>query len=106
FLGYRPDPWRPEDCVLVLLGLSAQHSNGSLQERTASVMRRALPAKIVEFLTPDGNCYNEILAPRNPSRCSGDSAAPFDEIAQLLRAADKKKTSGLVTAPEAPQGSN
>ena len=106
FLRYRPDPWRPEDSVLVLLGLSAQHSNGTFQERTASVMRRALPAAVVEFLTPDGNCYNEALAPRNPARCSAEEAAPFDEIAQLLRAADKKKSSGLVAAPEAPQGSN
>jgi penicillin amidase len=106
FLGYRPDPWRPEDSVLALLGLSAQHSNGTFQERTASVMRRTLPAAVVEFLTPDGNCYNEALAPRAPSRCSAESAAPFDEIAQVLRSADKRKSSGLVVAPGAPQGSN
>ncbi|MGO9771422.1 MAG: penicillin acylase family protein [Roseiarcus sp.] len=105
-LGYRPEHWRPEDCVLVLLGLAAQHSNGIVQERMASVMRRALPQKIVEFLTPDGDCYNEMLAPRNPSRCSADSPAPLDEIARLLGAAEKGKTFGLVTAPEAPQGSN
>ncbi|MGD9657833.1 MAG: penicillin acylase family protein, partial [Methylocystis sp.] len=106
FLDYQPEPWRPEDCVLVLLGLSARHSHNTSQERFATIMRRALPAKTVEFLTPDGNCYNEILAPHGPLRCTADAAAPFDEIAELLRDADKRKTSGHVIAPEAQQGSN
>jgi len=106
YFGYRPAPWRPEDCVLVLLGLSARTSDGTVQERMASVMRRALPANVSAFLGPSGNCYNERLAPRDPSLCSADAAAPFDEIALLLGSAGKKKSAGLVAAPEAPQGSN
>lgn len=105
-LGYRPADWRPEDCVLLLLGLSVQRTNGSYQERIATVMRRALPANVVEFLTPNGDCYNQMLAPIDDSSCAPGAAAPFDDIAELLAAAQKKKTSGLYAPPGAPQGSN
>ena len=77
-----------------------------MQERMASVMRRALPETVLAFLSPSGNCYNERLAPRGPLHCAADAPAPFDEIAELLRLADKKKTSGLVAEPELLQGSN
>ncbi|CAN2534182.1 Penicillin+acylase+2+proenzyme [Methylocapsa aurea] len=106
YFGYRPEPWRPEDSALVLLGLSAKTSDSAMQERMASVMRRALPETVLAFLSPSGNCYNERLAPRGPLHCAADAPAPFDEIAELLRLADKKKTSGLVAEPELLQGSN
>ncbi|HTV31880.1 MAG TPA: penicillin acylase family protein [Methylocella sp.] len=105
FLGYRPSLWRPQDSILVLLGLSAQYSNTEYEERMATVMRRALPPKTVDFLTPESNCYNEILAPRNPGRCAAD-AVPFEEIEKLLLDAGPEHYSGLVASPEVPHGSN
>ncbi|ARN83979.1 penicillin acylase family protein [Methylocystis bryophila] len=105
FLGYRPSPWRPQDSILVLLGVSAQHSNGEGEERMATVMRRALPPKVVEFLTPESNCYNEILAPRDPARCAGN-AAPIEELERLFLSAGSKRFTGLVTTAKAPHGSN
>lgn len=105
-LGYRPEAWRAEDSILVLLGIAARYSDGAAQERMASVMRRALPATIVDFLTPAGNCYNERLAPRDPARCSGEWTAALDDIARLFRASGRKRTSGLIGAGETLQGSN
>jgi penicillin amidase len=106
-LGYRPEHWRPEDCVLVLLGLSEQLSNRSAQEFVATVMRRALPGKVVEFLTPDGNCYNEMLAPGQQALCTvSDASAPFEELAELLREGDRRSTSSLVVTPASARGSN
>jgi len=105
FLGYRPSPWRPEDSILVLLGVSAQHSNGEYEERSATVMRRAMPPKVVEFFTPDSNCYNEILAPRDPARCAAGTA-PLEELERLLLDAGPKHSTGLVAAPKIAHGSN
>lgn len=104
-LGYRPEPWAPEDSILVVLGMEAELSYDGSQERMASVMRRALPSKVVEFLTPESDCYNEILAPRNPRQCAAD-AVPFEELKMLLRESKGKQYSGLVAAPGIPHGSN
>ncbi len=105
FLGYRPEPWRPEDSVLVLLAMSASYSYNGRQEREADVMRQALPPEVVTFLTPESDCYNEILAPRNPARCASDEA-PYEELEKLVRETAGKRTAGLVSQPEAPHGSN
>jgi len=105
FLSYRPSLWQPRDSILVLLGLSTQLSYSEYQERMATVMRQALPPKVVEFLTPESNCYNELLAPRNPRRCTSD-AVPFQEIEKLLLDAGLEHFSGLVTTPEMRHGSN
>lgn len=104
-LGYRPEAWRPEDSILVFLGMVDLVSDAEFQERTASVMRRSLPPKVVEFLTPEADCFNEILAPRNPAHCAGD-AAPVEELEKLLRDAGGKRLSGLVRLSEMAHGSN
>jgi penicillin amidase len=104
-LGYRPDPWRPEDSILVLLGTSTNFSYNGRQERVAEVMRRTLPPAVVSFLTPESDCYNEILSPRNPARCASDDT-PYDELERLIGEGDGKRSSGLVEPGEAPYGSN
>ncbi|MBY6243602.1 penicillin acylase family protein [Methylosinus sp. Sm6] len=103
-LGYRPAPWRPEDSISVILGLSAVSFGGN-QERMASVMRRALPLPVVEFLTPESDCYNERLAPREPERCASQSA-PFDDLEALMRDARKERAAGLTGRFGSAQGSN
>lgn len=105
FLSYRPEPWRPEDCVLVLLGLAAGHSYGGFQEHMATVMQRALPPKVFAFLTPESDCYNESLAPRDPARCAADTV-PVEDIEKLLGEAAESRVTGLVGSPETPFGSN
>ena len=65
-LGYKPEQWRPEDSILVMLAMQSMLTWSGDQERTATVMRRALPRSVVDFLTPESDCYNEMLAPLNP----------------------------------------
>ena len=103
-LRYQPEPWRPQDSLLVALNL-ADLSNTEDEERTATVMRAALPAAVVDFLTPESDCYNEALAPRSPDRCA-NGPIPAAEIAELMREAGAREPVGGVREAPAPRGSN
>ncbi|SFK58290.1 penicillin acylase family protein [Methylocapsa palsarum] len=111
-LGYKPAPWRPEDSILVILSMHSTLSWSGDQERTASVMRAAMPATVVNFLTPESDCYNELLTPRNPARCAPD-AIPVDDLISVLHEAgrDSRKRVGeggprAVSGAGNPRGSN
>ncbi len=84
-LGSRlqPERWSPRDSILVALNLSTL-SYAVEEERMASVMRAALPAAVVSFLTPDSDCYNEKLAPGGANFCA-DASRPPEELRALLR---------------------
>lgn len=105
FLGYRPELWRPEDSILVVLGMQEELSYDDSKERIATTMERALPPEVVEFLTPESDCYNEKLAPRSPIRCNAD-AVPFKELEGLVEEHRGEHISGLTRGPEMPHGSN
>jgi penicillin G amidase len=67
-LQHRPEPWREEDSILVVLGMF-QNLNGQEQdERMVSVMEKALPADLVKFLTPDTDSYATVLVGGQDSR--------------------------------------
>lgn len=60
-LQHRPEVWREEDSILVVLGMF-QNLNGQEQdERMVSVMEKALPADLLKFLTPDTDIYSTVL---------------------------------------------
>lgn len=103
-LRYRPQPWRPQDSLLVALNL-ADLSYTEDQERAASVMRAALPATVVDFLTPESDCFNEALAPRAPERCASE-AIPVEAIAGIMREAGPRRTAGDFREMRTPRGSN
>ncbi len=106
-LGYRPEPWRPEDSVLVMLGMHVLLSWSGDQERTATVMRRALPPSVVAFLTPERDCYNEQLAPRDPGRCADDTI-PTADLIDVMTAGRALEINGrdIVSVRGSPNGSN
>jgi penicillin amidase len=105
-LRYRPAPWRPQDSILVFLGVEDMLSNSEYQERTATVMQRALPPEVLEFLTPEADCYNEMLAPKDPARCA-KGAAPVEALAKLIAERDpEEKVGGLVGGAPKFRGSN
>jgi penicillin amidase len=61
-LGYQPEPWKPEDSILVLLGMFDMLTAGAEQEeRMLSVMEKSLPKDIVAFLTPDTDRFTDHL---------------------------------------------
>jgi penicillin amidase len=61
-LGYQPEPWKPEDSILVVLGMFDMLTAGAEQEeRMLSVMEKSLPKDIVAFLTPDTDRFTHNL---------------------------------------------
>jgi len=83
-LGYRPERWRPEDSLLVALGMFDTLTSGAEQEeRMLSVMEKNLPEAVVAFLTPDTDRFTERLfgaaAARRPA-----SPIPVAELETLL----------------------
>ena len=106
-LGYQPEQWRPEDSILVILAMQSLLSWSGDQERTATVMRRVLPRSVVDFLTPESDCYNEELAPRNPGRCATNAIPLGDLIGVLNETKGATDTgSGIASGAGSPHGSN
>lgn len=61
-LGYRPEPWKAEDSILVVLGMFDMLTAWSEQEeRMLSVMEKSLPTEILAFLTPDTDQFTDSL---------------------------------------------
>lgn len=106
-LGYRPGPWRPKDSILLMLAMDALLSWSGDQERTATVMRQALPPSVVAFLTPESDCYNEKLSPLDPSRCAKGALPLADLIAVMKAPAARVDTAeNIVASSSNPNGSN
>lgn len=60
-LGYRPDRWRVEDSLLIVLGMFETLSKSEGEERMLSVMERALPSEVYRFLTPETDRYTRAV---------------------------------------------
>ncbi len=52
-LHYRPEPWRPEDSILVALGMFQTLNGFESDERMLTIMTDTLPPDVTAFLTPD-----------------------------------------------------
>ncbi|WP_437742528.1 penicillin acylase family protein [Sorangium sp. So ce1504] len=106
-LGYRPEPWRSEDSVLVVLGMFNALSATEDLERTRTVLTRTLPKGVTSFLLDDTDPYTRSLlgaqAPASPP-------LPREELRALVAQSrgDHARTAGLLSedAGEAPVGSN
>lgn len=102
-LGLNAEPWRPEDSMLVALGMF-QILNGQEQdERMLSVMAQALPAELLAFLTPDTDAYTTILLGGPESRRPPRSI-PVRALAGLGE--PKSRLAGGVDAESVIAGSN
>lgn len=60
-LRHRPEAWREEDSILVILSMFQTLNGYELDERMFSVMEKALPKDLLEFLTPDTDSYTTTL---------------------------------------------
>lgn len=86
-LGYRPEPWRPEDSLLVVLGMHENLGWKGGMERTATVLDAALSPIARNFLMPSMDRYTHAVlygdaAPYQPP------AVPRDALAAALKKAD------------------
>ncbi|MGK4003926.1 penicillin acylase family protein [Sorangium sp. So ce1036] len=106
-LGYRPEPWRPEDSVLVVLGMFDALSVSEDLERTRTVLSRSLPEGVTSFLLEDIDPYTRALlgaqAPAAPP-------LPAEELRALVARSRRAHAwrGGVLSAAsgEAPVGSN
>ncbi len=60
-LGVTPEPWEPEDTLLVASTLYQMLSFNRSFEPCVGVMRETLPAELVEFLTPDQSRFDALM---------------------------------------------
>lgn len=91
-LGYQPEPWTPEDSLLVVLGmcenLTAWEERG---ERMLTVMDSTLPDAMMRFLTPDTDFYTEQLQKQAKS-LRPVKAIPVEALASALAAQSSEKS--------------
>jgi penicillin G amidase len=106
-LGYRPEPWRAEDSLLVVLGMFQALGDSEEQERTRSVMAKVLPPAVTTFLTADVDRYTRALL---GAQAPAPPPLPVDELRALSARARREgeRGAGLLgeKAGEAPLGSN
>ncbi|MGR9088356.1 MAG: penicillin acylase family protein [Gammaproteobacteria bacterium] len=83
-LAYRPERWRPEDSILVALGMFDLLTGwAEREERMLSVMENALPRALVSFLTPASDPYtDQLLHPSGQRRLA--PPIPAGEMSKLL----------------------
>ncbi|MBX3328839.1 MAG: penicillin acylase family protein [Nitrospira sp.] len=87
-LGYRPDFWKVEDSLLILLGIFQMLSGTEDDERMRTVMEQTLPFEVVTFLVPDSDLYTEALL-NGKSHISVRSPIPVQALAALRRPVDQ-----------------
>jgi penicillin amidase len=107
-LDYQPEPWTPEDSLLVVLGMCETLSAGEERsERMLSVMETTLPDAIVRFLTPDTDPYTEQLQKKAESLRPAQ-AIPVEALATALahQPADKTSLAEAVQQSDLMAGSN
>lgn len=104
-LGYRPDPWRPEDSLLVAFGMFQMLTTQERDERMLTVMNRVLPPEVVAFLTPDTDRYAvPLLGGRNSRR--PPRPTPAAAIRRLLREESEPPLAAAVDPDIGILGSN
>lgn len=104
-LGYRPDPWRPEDSLLVAFGMFQTLTSQERDERMLTVMNAVLPSAVVSFLTPDTDSYTTTLLGGSASR-RPPQATPVGAIARLLDENRLERLSAAVDPDIGMLGSN
>ena len=81
-LRHRPEAWRAEDSILVILGMFQTLNGQEQDERMVSVMEKALPAELLTFLTPDTDPYATVLT-GGPFARRLNPTIPLDAIKKL-----------------------
>lgn len=106
-LAYRFTPWRPQDSLLVVLGMEETLTWSVNEERMATVMEAALPGPLYAFLTPPIDPYTARLLSHDGAALPARPPLPRDALLAILKESRAgQRQSGLVAAPPLPQGSN
>jgi penicillin amidase len=106
-LGYRPSAWRPEDSLLVVLGMEEDLGWTGDAERRATVMEAALPKSVMRFFMPPVDRYTDRLLNGEASGTPPNSI-PAEELSTLLDdiIGNSEQYAGLATDAPPLKGSN
>ncbi len=104
-LGYRPDYWRSEDSLLIVLDMFETLNGSEMQERMLSVMAQALPPELYQFLTPATDHYTQAVL-EEESQIIDNYLVPVDQLAAMFSADSSKAIVNLVQPSTIPMGSN
>ncbi len=86
-LRVRPEPWTPEDCVLLLHFFFEGLSLNDVLEKPAGVMQATLPPALYEFLTPDASRFDApLITHASPEEVVAPLAVPGPEVVDLRSA--------------------
>ncbi|CAN98429.1 Penicillin amidase [Sorangium cellulosum So ce56] len=109
-LGYRPEPWRPEDSVLVVLGMFNALSESEDSERTQTVLTHSLPRGVMSFLLESVDPYTRALL---GAQDTAPPPLPAEELRALVAQRRNQRPPSSPSqrvlgedAGEAPIGSN
>jgi len=83
-LGYSPEPWQAEDSVLSVLAMYTTLAWQGDTERATTVMRAALPEKVLDFFLPRTDAYTEAVLSGKALQTAA-LLLPAGELAQVLR---------------------
>ena len=103
-LGYRPEPWTPEDSILVVMNIFQVLSFKQNDERMMTIMENSLPPEVVAFLTPDTDIYTQVLL-GGPDAHRPIQPIPVEALASI-RHAPKQTGERLVRTTSHVAGSN
>ena len=107
-LGARPEAWKPEDSLLVVLGLYWHLSNNDVYERPQAVLHAVLPEPLYDLLTPSTSRFDRplVAAESDPTAGYVPRPIPGPEVVDLrTRAAPRRAPLRRVSPPlSAPAG--
>jgi len=106
-LGYRPAMWRPEDSVLVVLGMFQMLNGYEDDERMRTVMHDTLPDDVSAFFVPAIDLYTDRLLRSAPSQTML-SPIPVQSLTAIRRPFDPSRLSraAMVLSDKPVVGSN
>lgn len=82
-LNYRPERWRVEDSLLIVLSMFQKQSHSEDEERMLTVMKAALPDDVYRFLTPLTDPHTQSVLGEEEDR-DGNQAIPVQSLLALL----------------------
>jgi penicillin amidase len=83
-LGYQPEPWSIEDCLLAVLTMFQLLCGDDSKKRMLTIMEELLPSQVVAFLTPDTDPYSSVLGWGNGSH-RPTRPVPVKALASILK---------------------
>jgi len=96
-LGARPEPWQPEDSLLVVLGIYPRLSYSDVYERPQGVLRAVLPAALYDFLTPSTTRFDRplVAGAGDPTAGYVPRPIPGPDVIDLRTLSAPRSTPGL-----------